>query len=154
MQTQRRAARELALNLLYQIDLADLHLDEVVETARESVSVEPEVFDFADKLARGVRKERRKIDQIIKRLSKDWAISRQPIVDRNILRMAIFELSMEDESTPIPVVVNEAVEMAKKFSTEDSGKFVNGVLGAYLRDKGIAESLEEAKEDQDDIQPH
>ena len=135
MQKARRAARELALNLLYQVDVARIPLDEVVQTAREQVDAKPEVFDYAEMLARGMRRHRRDIDRDIRRLSVDWPLARQPAVDRNILRLAMFEIS-HVESTPPVVVVNEAVELAKKFSTADSGKFINGVLATYLREQG------------------
>lgn len=152
MQKSKRAARELALNLLYQVDATDIHLDEAIETAREHVATEPDVFDCAEAMARGAHKNRKEIDKIIRRLSQDWPLARQPIVDRNILRLAIFELSGEDP-TPAPVVVNEAVEIAKKYSTADSSKFVNGILGTYLREQeaGIKEpeSEESAEEAQD-----
>jgi len=134
MQKSRRAARELALNLLYQVDVAGIPLEESIQAARENVQAEPEVFEFAEALARGTRKYRKDVDRDIRRLSRDWPLARQPAVDRNILRMAMFEISHVPETPPV-VAVNEAVELAKRFSTEDSGKFVNGVLAAYLREK-------------------
>lgn len=109
-------------------------MDEAVEAAQEHVSTDPETFDYAERLVRGVAEDRKNIDQTIRELSKDWPLSRQPVVDRNILRLAVYEIS-STEGTPAPVVVNEAVEIAKKYSTADSGKFVNGVLGAFLRTK-------------------
>lgn len=110
--------------------------------ARENVSSKPEVFDYAETLARGTLRRRRDIDREIKRLSKDWPPDRQPAVDRNILRLAIFEI-LDIPATPPVVVVNEAVELAKKFSTADSGKFINGVLATYLRERGGPEAREQ-----------
>lgn len=133
MQKQRRAARELALNLLYQVDVTRIPLDEAVETARENADVSIEAFEYAEKLARGVRTAKKDLDKVIRRLSKDWPLARQPAVDRNILRIAVFEL-WDPESTPAAVVVNEAVELAKKFSTADSGKFINGVLATCIKE--------------------
>jgi len=133
MQKARRTARELALNLMYQVDAGGLRIDEAVETMREQVDAAPEVLDYAEKLARGAHREKRQLDKIIRRLSPNWAPARQPVVDRNVLRLAIYEMSIPD-APPTPVVINEAVELAKKYSTEDSGKFVNGVLGAYVRE--------------------
>ena len=124
------------MNLLYQVDVAGIPLSEAIQTARENVDAEPEVFDYAEVLARGVQKHKKEIDRDIRRLSVDWPPARQPAVDRNILRMAIFEISYV-EATPPVVAVNEAVELAKKYSTADSGKFVNGVLAAYLRERGL-----------------
>jgi transcription antitermination protein NusB len=134
MQKARRAARELALNLVYQVDAMGIELDEAIETAREHASAPAAVFEYAEMLVRGTYEGRKEIDEVIKRLSKDWPIGRQPAVDRNILRLAIYEMS-EEQTTPEAVVVNEAVELAKKYSTADSSKFVNGVLGAYLRER-------------------
>ncbi|HOK54674.1 MAG TPA: transcription antitermination factor NusB [Armatimonadota bacterium] len=134
MQKARRAAIELALNIIYQVDVAGIPLKEAIETAREHVEAEAEVFDHAELLAKGTLKHIREIDQNIRRLSVDWPPDRQPAVDRNIIRMAMFEMT-HVETTPPVVVVNEAIELAKKFSTEDSGKFINGVLAAYLREQ-------------------
>ncbi len=133
MQKARRAARELALNILYQVDAAWIPVEEAIETARENVAADAEVFDFAEMIVRGVASEVSDIDKYIGRLSVGWPLARQPVVDRNVLRMAIYEMTRV-EATPLIVVVNEAVEIAKKFSTEDSGKFVNGVLAAYMRE--------------------
>jgi N utilization substance protein B len=134
MQKARRAARELALNIVYQVDVAQIPIEEAIQTAREHVSAEPEVFDYAEMLAQGTYENRHAIDDSIERLSVDWPLDRQPAVDRNILRLAIFEID-NVENTPHVVVINEAVEIAKKYSTPDSGKFVNGVLAGYLREK-------------------
>jgi N utilization substance protein B len=141
MQKARRAARELALNILYQVDVAQIPLEEAIGTARENVSAEPEVFDYAEMLAGGTYEHRVAVDETIERLSVGWTQDRQPAVDRNILRLAIFEIT-HVESTPPVVVVNEAVELAKKYSTADSGKFVNGVLAAYLRERQTPSPLE------------
>jgi N utilization substance protein B len=118
---------------MYQVDAGGLQLDEAIGTMREQVEAAPEVFDYAEVLARGAHREKRRLDKIIRRLSPSWAPPRQPVVDRNLLRLAIYELSMPDAPPP-PVVINEAVELAKKYSTEDSGKFINGVLGSYIRE--------------------
>lgn len=133
MQKSRHAARELALNILYQVDVAGIPLDEAIKTAEENVAAESVVFEFAETLVRGTLDNLRDIDKNMERLSIDWPPARQPAVDRNIIRLAIFEISSVD-STPPVVAVNEAVELAKKYSTADSGKFVNGLLAAYLRE--------------------
>lgn len=146
MQTSKRAARELALNILYQVDVTDIPLDEAIKTAEEQVTIDPEVFAHAESLARGVNLIRKDLDKKIRKLSTDWPPARQPAVDRNILRLAMYEIS-KVESTPVAVAVNEAVEMAKKFSTEDSGKFINGVLAAYLRDLEKSEPVQPGAND-------
>ncbi len=143
MKTTRRAARELALNVLYQVDAAAIPFDEALETALELADVSglaadgPERAEQARKyaalLSRGVREHREELDVYIEQLAEGWALDRQPAVDRNILRLALFEIKYIDSVPPI-VAVDEAVELAKKYSTAESGKFVNGVLAGYLRD--------------------
>jgi transcription antitermination protein NusB len=132
MYKARRGARELALNILFQMDVTHLAPEEALQAAHDNVVPEEEIFAYAEMLASGVNEELRNIDAAIQELSKDWPIDRQPAVDRNILRMAIYEMGYAN-SAPPAVVIDEAVELAKKYSTEDSGKFVNGVLAAYLR---------------------
>ena len=94
--------------------------------------------DYAKLLANGVRRNRDELDKVIAELSEGWPQDRQPPVDRNILRLAIFEIKYVDSVPPI-VAVDEAVEMAKKYSTAESGKFVNGVLAGYLKKYGKEE---------------
>lgn len=123
----------MALNIAYQVDAIGVPFEEALETAKENARAEPESVDYAEMLISGFREHRESIDAVISRLSEGWTIERQPAVDRNILRLAMFEIS-HTEGVPAVVVVNEAVELAKKYSTADSGKFVNGVLAAYLRE--------------------
>jgi transcription antitermination protein NusB len=134
MNTIRRAARELALNILYQVDVVGMPLDEAIATAVEYASAAPESVEYAKTLARGAKEYREIADTVVNALSPEWPSERQPAVDRNILRMAIYEVDCIEYVPPI-VSVDEAVELAKKYSTADSGKFVNGVLAAYLRQK-------------------
>ncbi|MEN6358386.1 MAG: transcription antitermination factor NusB [Armatimonadota bacterium] len=143
MKKTRRAARELALNILYQTGSCGMPFEEAIGTAMEFADLSSlgtkhpekaeEVRAYADLLARGVREHLSELDSHISRLAQGWPVDRQPAVDRNILRIAIFEIDHVDSVPPI-VAVDEAVEMAKKFSTAESGKFVNGVLAAYLRE--------------------
>jgi N utilization substance protein B len=143
MKTTRRAARELALNVLYQADASGVPFDEALATALEFSDVSgleskntakaTEAKEYAGLLAVGVREHRDELDGFISKLAEGWTLDRQPAVDRNILRIAIYEIRHVDSVPPI-VAVNEAVELAKMYSTEESGKFVNGVLAGYLRD--------------------
>jgi len=143
MKKLRRAARELALNVLYQSDACGIPFDEALETALEFADLgelvtrqgdkSEEVRDYARMLAVGVREHVAEIDGCVSRLAISWPTDRQPAVDRNILRMAIYEIAYVDSVPPI-VAVDEAVELAKKYSTAESGKFVNGVLASYLRE--------------------
>lgn len=148
----RRAARELALNILYQVDSCGVPLDEAVAAAMEFADLsELETRDedmaeaareYARLLVVGVKSHRDKLDEHISRLAQGWPLDRQPAVDRNILRVALYEID-NVESVPAVVAVDEAVELAKKFSTAESGKFVNGVLAGYLRERGDESIMEE-----------
>jgi len=129
----RRAAREIALNVLYQIDVARIPPDEALQTAMENTGLDETAQEFATALVKGTLEHMRVIDEKLKSLSIGWDPQRQPSVDRNILRMAMFEILYQDHIPP-SVSINEAVELAKKFSTEDSGKFINGVLGTLARE--------------------
>ncbi|MCX8052181.1 MAG: transcription antitermination factor NusB [Armatimonadetes bacterium] len=140
MKKARRAARELALNVLYQWDAAKLPFEEALETALEFADLSPlkteerieEAKRYARLLAVGVKNNADELDARIARHAEGWSPERQPAVDRNILRIAIYEISHVDSVPPI-VAVDEAVELAKKYSTAESGKFVNGVLAGYLK---------------------
>jgi N utilization substance protein B len=132
---KRRRARELTLQFLYQYDTFkesspnSLILEEITElfwTTKE-IDLEDEVRRFADSLIIGVCENMNGIDGIINRYSKHWRLSRMSKIDRNILRMAIYELAYL-MNIPPPVTINEAVELAKKYGTEESGAFVNGIL--------------------------
>ncbi|MFQ3549160.1 MAG: transcription antitermination factor NusB [Armatimonadota bacterium] len=142
MKKERRAARELALNILYQNDAAGIPFEEALQTAMEFVNFSdkdgfsPELAqsakDYAAMLAEGVHKNSKELDLIIQRFAEGWPPERQSAVDRNIIRLALYEMKYV-EYIPESVAVDEAVELAKKYSTEDSGRFVNGILGAYYR---------------------
>ncbi len=142
MKRARRAARELALNILYQVDACGIPFGEALETALENADLSGlvskrgdrsgEARDYARALASGVFATVDELDRHISELSEGWPLDRQPVVDRNILRIAIYEI-MHVDSVPPVVAVDEAVEMAKKYSTAESGRFVNGVLAGFLR---------------------
>ena len=119
----RREARERALELLYQAEIRDLTPGALLE----QLPIDPEPFVIG--LVRGVEAHAGKIDELVERFARDWAIDRMPAVDRNVLRMAAFEL-MERPDVPTGAVISEAVELAKRYSTEESGRFVNGVLAS------------------------
>lgn len=128
----RRAAREIALNVLYQIDAAKLPPEEALSTALENTGLTPDAAKFASELVKGTLNNIKCIDKHLEELSVGWELQRQPAVDRNILRMAIYEILYLDY-IPSSVSINEAVEIAKKYSTGESGKFINGILGALVR---------------------
>ncbi len=127
MTGKRTKARERALQALYQIDVAASDIDEAL--ARFWRSFEPaerEVQELAEQFVRGVHRERRAIDERIEAASTNWRVDRMARVDRNALRLAVFELLHGD--APVKVIINEAIELGKKFGSESSGAFVNGVL--------------------------
>lgn len=128
----RRLARELALRLLYQVDIAQMPLDECFASAVEHMPIEEEGYQFAYELASGTLKNLQKIDSIIARFAIGWPPERQPVPDRNVLRLATYELLYHPE-TPPSVVISEAVELAKKYNSDESGKFINGVLASVLK---------------------
>lgn len=117
----RREARERALGLLYEAEAKERPVADVV--AELPVPPDP----YAADVATGVEEHLGEIDAFISRFAKDWRIERMPVVDRTLLRMAIFEL-LHRPDVPVAVVISEAVELAKQYSTDDSGRFVNGVL--------------------------
>lgn len=132
----RRMARELALQALFSVEVghrdASEVLDEYFATHSESAA-----RLFVKDLVLGTIEHREESDAAFSPLLEGWTIERLPTIDRLLLRMGTFELKHRPE-TPRPVVINEAVELAKRFSTEDSGRFVNGVLSALVRANGNA----------------
>jgi N utilization substance protein B len=125
---RRTKARERALQALYQIDVAATDLDEALSRFWRSFEpVEREVMTLAEELVRGVARHRRDIDETIEGVSQNWRLDRMARVDRNILRLAVFELAHRADA-PVKVVIDEAIELGKKFGSESSGAFVNGVL--------------------------
>jgi len=126
----RRRAREAALEVLFQMDLGKLSLADALASV-QGLGWAPDDWMFIVTLARGTRETLAAIDVLIAGVAEHWTLERMATVDRNILRMAVFELQGGD--TPVGVVINEAVELAKRYSTEESGRFVNGMLGKIAR---------------------
>lgn len=146
---RRTLAREIALQILYQVDisreaaqdcieqyfsaenlLAPAHAEaDAVQSAEErEAHQDPEVKGFAERLVRGTLAHRERIDALLSKYTENWDIKRMAVVDRNVMRLATLELIFMSDEIPPKVAINEAVNLAKKFSTEESGKFVNGVL--------------------------
>ena len=123
----RRQARETALQILYLVDVGGISLEAASKACAGAPLPSPTVQCFTDRLASGTLAIRKELDEFISKYTENWEISRMAAVDRNILRLAAYELLHHPE-TPIPVVIDEAVEIAKTYSTQDSGKFVNGIL--------------------------
>ncbi|HYO15603.1 MAG TPA: transcription antitermination factor NusB [Thermoanaerobaculia bacterium] len=165
---KRRTAREMAVQMLYQSDLGGSPLPQIFNTfdlseylAREEPGAAPkrpmsseearadfgkrrrrveEAFSYAQDLVRGTLENQEKIDDLIRAQADNWRLERMPAVDRNILRLAIYEM-LHERDTPKLVVVDEAIELAKKFGSEQSGRFVNGLLDGLLKQHTFPGSL-------------
>ena len=124
----RRKAREYAVQLLYLLDLRnDQDPRALVETFWMGEAFRAEDRAFAEELVNGTREHQREIDAIIGEHASNWKIARMPVVDRNILRLGVFELC-HARDLPASVVINEAIELAKRFSGSEAPGFINGVL--------------------------
>jgi N utilization substance protein B len=130
---KRRAGRELALKLLFQIDVGKLPPEEAFALAAVSSRYDEEAFAFARELVEGVLRQATVIDEAIQGYAREWTLDRMPNLDRNILRIAVLEV-LFSPGVPAAVAADEAVEMANKYSTAESGRFINGILGSLIRD--------------------
>ncbi|HEY7875906.1 MAG TPA: transcription antitermination factor NusB [Actinomycetota bacterium] len=148
----RRAARRVALDVLYEASIRDLlpteawklregagwsmssGLDDGEDVSPDTPAPGPDVLDYARSVVDGVQAHQADIDALVSRYADRWAIDRMPVVDLSIVRMALYELLFRDD-IPVAVGINEAVELAKSFSTDDSGRFVNGLLGRIAEDE-------------------
>ncbi len=129
----RRKSRELAMQMLFQADIGKQTADQVRATFwRAGDDVEPEVKGFADDLFRTATLHLERIDELIALNSKHWRLERMPAVDRNLLRMAVGEM-LGFKSTPFPIVINEALEIARRYSAPESINFLNGMLDSIAR---------------------
>lgn len=126
----RRKSRELAMQMLFQAEMGKHSPDQVRATFWRSVdAVEPEVRGFAEDLFRSALANQAQIDELISVNSRHWRIERMPAVDRNLLRMAVGEM-LGFKATPFPIVINEALEIARRYSAPESINFLNGILDA------------------------
>jgi N utilization substance protein B len=131
----RTTAREAALQLLYAHEAAEEPLDDVLRVYWRETPGDPEGRSYAEAITRGVVERRAEVDQAITRASQNWRLERMTRVDRNVLRIGTYELMVVTD-VPRAVILDEAVELAKRFGTEESGKFVNGVLERIANDLG------------------
>ncbi len=131
---KRRKSRELALQLLYQLDLQDASSAEpYLDEFWTRHPVDSEVRGFVESLVRGTKQHQQKIDEVIVQFAENWDLDRMAVVDRNILREGVFELMWMMEIPP-KVAINEALEIARRFSTHEATQFINGILDAIKRD--------------------
>jgi N utilization substance protein B len=126
---ERRKGREHALQILYQMDLSPSPIDECLEGFWGGRQSRAGMKAFAEKLVRGVMERREWLDGVLGGISHHWRLPRMAVVDRNVLRLALFEMIFEP-ATPRIVVINEAIDIAKKFGDDESGPFINGILDA------------------------
>lgn len=148
--SNRHLARAIALQSLYEWDFHGGKNDanEIVARNLEEFAPELDEKDFAKNLVKGVMERREDIDATITKFAPDWPLPKITVTDRNVLRIGTYELK-HDSDIPSKVAINEAIELAKTFGGESSGKFVNGVLGAVFRDQaaqGIEKEADKPKE--------
>ncbi|NOR54197.1 MAG: transcription antitermination factor NusB [Candidatus Aminicenantes bacterium] len=134
----RRKAREETLRILFQIEFEDAEFDTIVAQYWENREIHEEIKEYSTWLVSGIISHKGEIDDTIQSVSEHWRISRMALVDRNILRMAVFEILYE-ENIDTAVVINEAIEIARKYSGNEAAAFVNGILD------GARKKLEKAK---------
>jgi N utilization substance protein B len=137
----RRKARTVALQALYEIDCTTHPADVVLEERLEEQPLSAELNDFARKLVQGVMAQTPALDRLIQKYAPEWPLDQMALIDRNVLRMAIWEFAA-DRQTPLKVAINEAVELAKLYGSDSAARFVNGVLGALaLRQADVIQAF-------------
>jgi len=133
----RRKARELALQMLYQFDLSGNSPEMIVDTFEELQKSKPNTREFATKIFHGTVENLEALDDMIQAQAENWRLSRMAVVDRNIIRMSVYEFLHEDD-TPKLVIIDEAIEIAKKFGTQKSSQFINGILDGIFKRYNLA----------------
>jgi transcription antitermination protein NusB len=131
----RRKAREIVVQLLYQMEVNPAEPHEAVELFWKGNSAAQPVKEFVNRIVEGVHGKQEEIDNLLKKHSEHWRLERMDRVDKSILRMAIFEIMFCDD-IPVKVAMNEAVDLGKKFGAEESGAFINGILDKISRVEG------------------
>ena len=134
---KRRTARELALKFLYQTEFNSNSPDSELNSFCDRSNVSEEVQNFTQALIKNILFHKKEVDELLEKISANWAPDRMAVIDKNILRLGICEL-LFDPTTPPKVVINEAVEIAKKFGTEESPDFINGILDKVFKDSKVA----------------
>lgn len=131
---QRRESRELALQVLFQLEFdPGLNFRDGLELFKKSFDAGPDTWEYATLLLDGVTKNKQTIDGLIQGQSAHWSLNRMSLVDVNIMRIAVFELRYQQDSVPPAVAIDEAIEISKKYSTSDSAAFVNGILDQIVK---------------------
>ena len=133
----RRKARELALQMLYQHDMSGNPPDMIISTFEDLQKSKANTREFAIRVFKGTVETMQKIDDMIQAQSENWRMSRMAVIDRNIIRMSVYEFLHEDE-TPKLVIIDEAIEIAKRYGTQKSSQFINGILDGILKKYNLA----------------
>jgi len=140
---RRRKAREETLRILFRLEFENKQIEKTLNQYWESKKTPEEIKEYSTWLVNGIISDQAKIDNIIQKVSEHWRVSRMALVDRNILRMAVFELLHEKNIAPA-IIINEAIEIAKKYSGDEAATFVNGILDAIRKNlKDIKNSSKE-----------
>lgn len=137
----RRKSRELALQMLFQFDMSGNDVETIVNTFEELQKSRENTRSFAVKIFEGTVRELERIDEMIVQQADNWRLSRMAVVDRNIIRMSVYEFLHESE-TPKLVIIDEAIEIAKKFGTQKSSQFINGILDGILKRYNLSDERE------------
>jgi N utilization substance protein B len=147
---QRRKAREETLRILYRLEFDNREPEEILRQYWKSRKIAWETRDYSTWLTKGITSHREEIDSLIQSASEHWRLPRMAVIDRNVLRMAVYELLFEKDIAPA-IVINEAIEIARKYSGDESAGFVNGILDAVRKNlektkKGLKEKKDDKKE--------
>jgi transcription antitermination factor NusB len=147
----RRRAREVAMRTLYECEITGSALDDVLSEAADAASMSEDLAEYSRILVHGVADHQEELDSELNELLVKYDLMRLAALDRNILRMGAFEIA-HIPYVPPKVSLNEAIEIAKKYSTAESGKFINGVLGKFMERGGRVEYAEEIEEEPSEIE--
>jgi len=128
----RRKARESALQILFQLEFNNTQVEKILTRCWKEKKASEEIKDYSTELVKGIISHQEEIDNLIQLTSDHWRLSRMAFVDRNILRIAVFELLYKKNIAPA-IAINEAIEIAKKYSSDDAAAFVNGLLDAIRK---------------------
>lgn len=137
MASLRRKARITTLQTLYEIDCTEHKAEQALTHLITEQALPPEMVSFAEELVQGVLQNKPKLDNLVGRFAPSFPVEQMSIIDRNILRIAIFEILINN-NTPVKVAINEAVELAKAFGSDSSPRLINGVLGSIVSKYGKA----------------
>ena len=136
MPSPRRQSRITALQTLYEVDAVGHDVEGILTRLKENGILQEKTLEFACELVRGVIENKKKLDETIQTYAPNWPVEQLSIINRNVLRIAIYELTC-DKRTPPKAAVNEAVELAKSFGSDSSPKLVNGVLGTLMDEMNL-----------------